>query len=333
MIGSRLFALTLTALFVSAASAPLRASAQAAPRTVNLGLTSITATEWPLEVADKMGFLAANGVKANLVVVGSAAGNAQQLTAGSLDLAVTSSSQLIEAVEGGAPLAGVLDLTTTSPYLILGQKGLTSIAALRGKTMIVGGVNDITRIFTDGVLEADGVRPSDVTYTYAGATAQRYAALVNGSVAGAILVPPFAFRAQAQGYPVLDEVQRHFPAFPVDLVATNVTWAKAHPEVLLAFLKGYLQGVRWLDDPRNRARAIAILADYSNTSAEDAAKTYDLYMRIHVFAPSGAIVPADFRKVIDALGKIGILKAPLPAPSRFIDDRYVEQAAAALRRR
>lgn len=322
----------LGALVGSALTFPAAARAAAAePATLTIGLTSVTATEWPLAIADKLGMFGAHGVKTNLVVVGSAAANAQQLTASSLDLGVTSSSQLVEAVEGGAPLVGVLAITMTAPYQILGQKGLRSISDLRGKTVIVGGPNDITRIFADGALSAAGIGPNDVTYTYAGGTAQRYAALVNGSVAGAILIPPFAFRAQAQGYPVLDQIQRHFPAFPLDLIAANAAWAKAHPELLDAFLRSYLEAVRFLYEPRNRERAIAILASFSNTDPVDATKTYDLYTKLHVYAASGAIPPADFEKVLAALTKVGVLKPPLPDPSRFIDNRYVEAAAKAKR--
>src|SRR5581483_11190442 len=122
----------------------------------------------------------------------------------------------------------------------------------------------------NGVLVGNGMKPQDVTYTFAGGTPERFAALVSGAVDAAILLPPFSFRATSQGYPQLADVSKYFGTFPLDLVGTNLTFAKNHPDVLEGYLRGYLQGVRWIYEPANRAQALAILTEATNTAAEDA---------------------------------------------------------------
>ena len=309
------------------------AMAQQNLTTVSLGLTSKTANEWAEYVADTLGFFTANGVKVDMIYTGSAANGAQQLTAGSLDISEISSTQVIEAIQGGAPITIIVEHGTKAPYFVLGKKGVTSLAALKGKTVIVGGPNDITRVFMDKVLASAKLKPDDYNYTYAGATTERFAALLSGGVDAAILFPPFAYRASSQGYPVLAEISTFFPTFLFDGFAAKPDWAKAHSDVVVRFIKGYLQGVRWLYDPANKARAIQILSETTNTAPEDAAQTYDLFIaKLHVFSANGVPSNASLGPVIDALVNLGQVKPPAPPAARFFDATYVNQANAQLRR-
>jgi NitT/TauT family transport system substrate-binding protein len=307
-----------------------RASAQPALKPVTIGLVSKTMTDWPLFIAQAQGFLTANGLKADVVVTGSAANAAQQLVAGSLDIAENSTSQTLEAFVGGAPIQIIMARSTSVPYSILGKKGLTSIAQLRGKTVIIGGPNDITHIYMDTILEKSGLKPADVTYTYAGGTADRFAALLSGGVDAAILYPPASFQAEALGYPVLDQVYKYYPVFPVDDFTVNPSRVAGHEDAIVAFLKSFIQGVKYFYDPANRARVIQILVDATNTKPEDAAKTYDLLHAAKYYSTTGIAKPADMQRVIDAIVKTGDVKAPAPPQSKWIDFRFMERANAEL---
>jgi NitT/TauT family transport system substrate-binding protein len=313
-------------------STPL--AAQTNLTSVSLGVTSKTANEWAEYVADQLGFFAANGIKVDFIYTGSAAAGAQQLTAGALDISEVSSTQMGEAIQGGAPITMIVEHGTKAPYLLLGKKGVTSLAALKGKTIIVGGPNDITRVFMDKVLASAKLKPDDYSYTYAGATTERFAALASGGVEAAILFPPFSYRAAAMGYPVLADISNFFPTFLFDGFAVKPDWAKAHSDLVIRFIKGYLQGVRWLDDPANKARAIQILSATTNTSPEDSQQTYDLFVsKLHDFSRTGLTSNASLGPVLDALVKIGQLTPPVPPASKFFDNTYAAAANAQLRGR
>lgn len=312
----------------------MAAAAQTGGRALTLGLTSRSATDWGTYCADKAGFFTANGLAVEQVIIGSTAGSAQQLTAGSIDLGSASSTQIVEAVMGGAPIIEVLNQTTTAAYFVIARKGTTGVAQLRGKTVIVGGPSDITRVFMDKIVVANGLRPDDVIYTYAGATSDRYAALLSGGVDAAMLLPPFAFRAVADGYPVVAEVQHYIPHFPFAGLAARTAWAKSHSDLVIAFAKSYLQGVNWLFDPANRARAVQILVDVTNTKPDDAQQTYDLYVRrLQLYSRTGRYENGDFNQIFDALLKTKQISPPLPTASQIYDNRYVDAARAQLRGR
>lgn len=294
---------------------------------IDVGLTSKTATDWPLYVADKMGYFTKNGVNVKYTIVGSAAGNAQQLAAGSLDIGETSSTQVVEAIQGGAPVKYVINQVITPPYSLLAQKSIKSIADLKGKTIIIGGSNDITRVFLNAMLTPNGLQAGQYNLTYAGATSSRFAALESGSVAAAILFPPFDFTAEAKGYTNLGSVQKYLPNFPFDGFAANNNWAQSHSQTLVDFIKGYIQGVKWLYNTANETEAVSILTAETNTSTSDAQKTYEeLFPTLHAFSQTGTMSAASMNTVLNALVQLHQLKAPLPPASKFYDNSYAQQA-------
>ncbi len=322
--------LLCAALLALTAGSALPAGAQTT-QPIDVGLTAKTATDWPLFVSDSLGFFKKYGVSPNFIVVGSAAANAQQLAAGSLGIGETSSTQIVEAIQGGAPIKYAVNQVITPPYSLMAKKEIKSLSQLKGKLIIIGGVNDITHVFLDAMLKNTGLKPDDYTLTYAGGTNERYAALKSGSVDAAILFPPIDFLAMADGYTNLGNVQTYLPSFPFDGFAVNSKWADAHTPLLVAFLKGYLQGLRWLYNPANKAQAVAILAAATNTNPENGAKSYDeFFVKLKAFSQNGRSNSADFQKVIGALSAMKVLDAPLPDPGKFYDNRYIDRANAEL---
>jgi NitT/TauT family transport system substrate-binding protein len=329
-MGGRMNRSTILALLAgSVAAAPRALAAQtAAPKTVTVALTAKTASEWPFYVAVAQGFYAAHGIKPDFIYAGAAASGMQQLLAGAVEMSETSSTLLVQSIQSGAPVTAFMERTTAAPYLILGRKGLTSIAQLKGKTIIIGGPADITRVFADKALAQGGLKPDDYTYTYAGATTERYAALVSGGVDAAILFPPFSFRGEAEGYPLLADITKVFPAFIFDAFTARSDWAQKNPEIVTAFTRAYIDAVRWFYDPANKSKAMQILQQETNSSADDIAKTYELFVSKHIFSRNALVQTADIAVVLDAMVKIDQLKAPVPAPAKFFDNRYANAANA-----
>ena len=169
-------------------------------QTVTVGTVgSASANLWPAFIGINKGLFAEEDIKLDLVFVQSSAAMVQQLTAGSLD--VTLSTGLVDpirAIDKGAPLAIVRFESQSAPYALLGRPEIVSLAGLRGKTISVGGAKDITRIFLERMLAPSGVRPGEFNMVYAGATAARAAALLSGAVDAAIVLPPFNFRASGR---------------------------------------------------------------------------------------------------------------------------------------
>ena len=151
-------ALRAVALLRLAAGRP---TAQAADKVI-AGSLGGQAPLWAIYVAVHKGFFAAEGLDLELNFAQSGAAVTQQLTGGSLDVALSVGiTDPIRAIEKGAPLALVRVIGNSPPYVLIGKPGLKSIADLKGKTISVGADNDITTVFFEKMMAANGLKKGD----------------------------------------------------------------------------------------------------------------------------------------------------------------------------
>jgi ABC-type nitrate/sulfonate/bicarbonate transport system substrate-binding protein len=285
-------------------------SARAAD-TVSVGVVgAASALIWLQYIADDKKFYEKEGLKIDLISVSSSADAIRQITAGSLNIMIggglvdpiraagKGSSVAIARIEGQVP-----------PYALMAKGSFKSLNDLKGKTISVGGPQDITRIYVDRMLVSAGVKPSEVDYVYAGATAPRFAALQAGAVDAAIVAPPYNFRAEGTGLVNLanvpDKVDLPFSGDQVDR-----NWAASRPDVLKRFLVAYGNAITWFYNDANRAEAEALLVKYANASKEDAKQSYDFFRKIGYFEPTGKISRKKLSALYVALGELGEKNLP-----------------------
>ena len=297
-------------------------------RTVRFGQVGSSATLWPVYAGRAKGFFEDHGIEVTLSDTGSSAGVAQQIVAGAQDIGSAGLPDFVRAIAAGAPLQLVASGVAEIPYTMVGDKGIESWDDLKGKTVILGGPQDVTRYYFDAIAEAKGFQESDFTLTYAGATSARFAALSSGSVAAAILGPPFDARAVSAGDVNLGEVNEFLPKTPFTGLAASTPWAEENPEIITDFLRGYLDSIAWLQDDANRDEAIQILAEATNTPAEDAAATYDYYFdKIDAFSADGVIDTDAFDDLMSGLADAKFLDGEPKPADQSIDSQYVQAAA------
>ena len=106
-------------------------------------------------------------------------------------------------------------LIQAPPYALLAKPAIKSIEDLKGKTIIIGGAKDVTRIFTERMLAPNGLKSGDYDYVFAGATSARFSALQSGAVDAAILTVPFNFYAESAGYTNLGFTFDYIPGHAV----------------------------------------------------------------------------------------------------------------------
>ncbi len=277
-------------------------NAHAAETIIAGAVGSASAAHWPMQVAIEEGFFAKRGISADLVYAPSNAGVVQQLAAGSIDIAYSAGlADPIRAVAQGAPVALVRIEAQASPYALLANPKIPSIAALAGKTITVGGAKDITRTYLDRMLSAAGVKPASVDFIYAGATSARMAALTSGAVDAALISPPFLFKAEQSGYRNLGYAVDTATDLPFSGTAVNSAWANAHLDLLRRYLDAYGEAVDWLAQDANRAEAVRVLVKDSKSDPTEAEQTYDLFRKLHLFAPPGPLQPARLTALVDVL--------------------------------
>lgn len=317
---------TAAALLIAAMLA-LAPTAQAAD-TVSVGSVDATSANlWPLHIAIKNGYFDAAGIKVDLVFAQSNASVIQQLAAGSYSVAPSAGMvDPIRAVDKGAPVALVRIVIQAPPYALLAKPEIKTIEGLKGKTIIIGGAKDITRIFTERMLAPHGLKSGDYDYVFAGATSARFSALKSGAVDAALLTTPFNFFAESAGYTNLGFTFDVLPDMPFAGMAVNRPWAEAHADVLKRFLEAYDEGVAWFYDPSNREAAVKLQMDVSKIEQGDVEKAYSFLHDKNLFERTGKISKRKIGAVIGALRDLGDLPADfsvdrllLPGATRISD--------------
>ena len=305
--------------FVVAAAVALAPPQTIAADVISVGSVDATSANlWPLHVAVKNGYFDAVNIKLDLVFAQSNASVIQQLAAGSYVVAPTAGMvDPIRAIDKGAPLGLVRIVIQAPPYALLAKPELKRLEDLKGKTIIIGGAKDITRIFTERMLAPHGLKSGDYDYVFAGATSARFSALKSGAVDAALLTMPFNFFAESAGFSNLGFTFDYLPDMPFAGMAVNRPWAAANGDVLRRFLDAYNKGVAFFADPSNREAVVKLQMEVSKIGQDDVEKSYAFLHGKNLFEPTGKVSKRKVGSVIDALRDLGDL------PADFTVDRVL----------
>lgn len=288
------------------------------------GFVSHGALQWPEYIAAEFGWFKDNGVTVDMVVVGP--GAAQQLAAGALNLGYSGFPDFVRATNQGAPLTIVINAIGAPPYSVYAKPAIKNIADLKGKTVSIGGVKDVTLIYMEAFIASAGLKAKDLDFVYAKATQDRFAALASGGADAAILYPPATFRAGAAGFSYLGDIEPHLKEFPFTVWAVNTNWAAKNRAALLGYIKAYSRAIQWLYDLNHKDQAVDILMEYSRQDRKDSADTYDCFVKkLRAFSTDGLVSEASYKKMSDALLDWGDLTQPAPPLSKFFDASYVKE--------
>jgi ABC-type nitrate/sulfonate/bicarbonate transport system substrate-binding protein len=290
-----------------------------AAETVILGSVGSASTNlWPVYIGINNGFFTAENIKVDLVFAQSNAAVNQQLAAGSINFAInTGLVDPIRAIEKGAAAAIVRIEVQGPPYILVGRSSITSLKELKGKTVSLGGAKDITRIFVERMLAAEGVKPGEFDMVFAGATSARFAALQSGAVDAAILAPPFSFRAEAAGFSNLGRTIDYVKDLPFAGTVVNRNWAGTNRSSLEKVLAVYNRSIAWFYDERNRAEAVRMMIAVSKMQLEDVEKSYDFLLGGMFLEPTGKVSKAKLTALVAALQQLGDI------PSGFDIERLI----------
>jgi NitT/TauT family transport system substrate-binding protein len=313
-----------------AASAQPTAAAAPAPATVTAGIVGRNAYFWPVWVADAQGLFAQQGITNEVVLTRSPAGGHQMLANGGADVALSTPETAILAAVKGAPLALVAGGQEDPVYSLISGPSYTTVESLRNQPLAIAGLRDGVTLIMQRMLMNHGLRESELNWIVVGGTSERYVAVKSGAAAAGLVGQPLDFQGEAEGMHRLlssSEVTREWQFINA---ATNRNWARDHADPLVRWLRAYVNGARFLNDPTNKEAAIRILAEATNTEDVYARKTYELYFEElagKVVSREAGINLAGLRNVIQLMDETGAFEGdPAPTPDKVVDLSYWEQA-------
>jgi NitT/TauT family transport system substrate-binding protein len=197
------------------------------------------------------------------------------------------------------------------PYSIMAAKGVTKVADLKGKKIILPFNKDLLTIVWNRWVSEQGMNPKDIDQVYDGATPNRFAALTSGTVQAALLGQPFDFKAAEQGYPKLVDLGAYGKQYGFLVFLGRPNWMKDNPDATRGYLRAISAAIDWIYDPANREEAIAILAKGTKLDRTLAAQTYDYYVKeLQPFSRNLAIPPEIVDSTVKTLIELGDIRQP-----------------------
>jgi ABC-type nitrate/sulfonate/bicarbonate transport system substrate-binding protein len=208
------------------------------------------------------------------------------------------------------------------------QPSIASYADLRGKVLSVDALTTGFAFVLRKMLASNGLAESDVRFERAGGVMQRFEALREGKHAGTLLVTPFDLIAQKLGLRILQNASEVLPHYQGISGTARRSWAKNNPVVLVAFIRGYLDGLDWLYDRRNEDAACALLVEkVPNMSAELAGASYHILVAEQGgFEPKARLDIQGIETVLALRGEYGRPHKLLGDSRKYDDMSYYQRA-------
>jgi ABC-type nitrate/sulfonate/bicarbonate transport system substrate-binding protein len=213
----------------------------------------------PTFAAQEHGFFTSAGVEVDLSTTPSSVFQFEKLAAGEFDIAMTAYDNAVAYIEGvgAVPMPADFDVRVIAGATQLELSFITApdvmtYADVRGKSLAMDALATGFAFVLYEMLARAGLGPDDYKIVPVGATPERWDAVRQGQHAGTLTIEPFTSIARAQGFNVLDVSTRHFPSYQGGIIAAPIARAKQRKRAVKAYLRGYLYGLSWSLDPKNR---------------------------------------------------------------------------------
>jgi len=215
------------------------------------------------------------------------------------------------------------------------QADIRSFADLRGRIIVVDAPDTAYALQAKKILLQHGLKDGDYAVKPVGAGVYRFKAMMEDkSHAGGILNLPFTVQAEQAGLRSLGRTTDMLGPYQAAGAFTMRAWAERNRETVERYLAAYVEALRFVRDPANRAANVAILTDKLKLSGQEAERTYELLMDPGFgFTPDAAFDREGFKNMLALRAEIERKPGTaVPPPERYVDLGYYERAMKLLGR-
>jgi ABC-type nitrate/sulfonate/bicarbonate transport system substrate-binding protein len=134
--------------------------------------------------------------------------------------------------------------------------------------------------------------------------------------------------AEREGFRIVGLSTDAVPPYLYTVTAVRRSWAGAHKDVVIRYVRALAAAFQFIRDPANRPAVIATIVEDTGCTEDDARRSLALYFEPerNVLPKRGEIEMAALAQAIAMMGESGQLKPPLPPADRFADLQYLHAA-------
>ena len=263
--------------------------------------SNISADDWIPWYAFEKGIFKDNGLEVDLQSINGGTQTSAALLGGSIQIGQFGGAEALSANAGGADLVVVANLAPVYPYKLYVQKGIKTVADLKGKTIGVSNAGGSSDIATRAALKNAGLDPDkDVLIQAVGSHANRTLNLLNGTIDAGVDDPPEDLELVKAGLtPLIDLASQKLPAANTGVIMQR-SYLNANRDTVQAYVDSLV--IARAKMKADKPGAVAVLGKYFKLDNQDALNAaYDFFMN-EVTQAYPAVEVGQFKDAVEILG-------------------------------
>jgi NitT/TauT family transport system substrate-binding protein len=268
-------------------------------------------------IAEKEGFLKAEGLEIEITQFQSGALAVPVLQAGRIDIAFSNTVSTLQAVEQGldavvlAPAAVVRSAPPdTTTAMIVRKDAIKSVKDLEGKRMAVNVINSTAWLHAVAALELHGVDHTKVRFTEV-PFPQMNDPLLNGQVDAIGQVEPFRSalmttgKAEIISWPYIETA----PRSDITQYLALTSWVEKNHDIAVKFARAVIKGAEFAKTNEAAAREINVAYTKLNPALKDQVLLPELGTAVNVNGMA---------RTMELMQKYGMLQKPIDISNRVL---------------
>lgn len=289
---------------------------------LRVAISSISTSQVNVWVPLDTGFFKKQGLDIELVYISGAPVGAAALMSGEVAISQGGVTGAITSNLKGSGTYIILGGADRFPYQLTVPPSIRQISDLKGKRFAVSRIGSADHTAAMFVLPKLGIQPDkDLNIVQVGTVPARFAALVNGSVQGALLIPPETVKARELGYRVLSNFADIDIHYQQNGVYTTRAFINKRPDILRRFAIAYSEGNHFIHT--NAEGTQKIMRKYLQGDEKAIREAYT-----EVVLKATPKIPYPSKPGIQTLMDFLAKNSPEMAnakPDDFIDTRFVKE--------
>jgi NitT/TauT family transport system substrate-binding protein len=310
---SHCLVIAVVLLAVRAGAEPLR-----------IAYTSIAVVYGPLWLTQDAGIFKKYGIEPEFIYIAGGPPSLQALIAGDVAISFTAAGATVAANLQGSDVALLGATIDSLPFELWSIPSIKQPEQLKGTKLGVSRIGATTDFIARYLLKRWNLQPDkEVAIFQTGSGPQVFAALKGGAVqSGVLSTGPETLNAEAAGFFRLADVSTSGLVYPFGPFAARQTFLKTHADLVLRFMKAYVEGIhRFKTD---KAAALSVLEKYTKQKPTvGAERIYELYANKY-FKRAPEATPAAIQTILEELSATRSLPAGI-TPQRFTESRFIRE--------
>ena len=202
-------------------------------------------SELPFRAALARGYFKSQGLQIEPILIRGGPAAIAALISGEVDFASIGGAQAIfRGKARGLDLAIIGCISSTTNYILLGNKQTRTVEELKGKPIGITGAGTYSEFAVKAFLKKNNINPDkDVVLRAIGGTVLRAAAIEKGILAAAPFSTEDGVRLIKAGYSVISNMNESL-GIPQNIIVTRNEVLEKYPETSKRVLKAYIQGIQ-----------------------------------------------------------------------------------------